>query len=626
MNIGAIRHWGALAASAVVLLGLCGCGGGGDGASSTVSGTAMAGPFLSGRVCAYKVVAGNKDAQLGCGDIVPADSSFRIDFSGYSGDIVLELSNGRYDDEADATDNVTGTPLTGVMRSIGAISNGGSAVLALTPLTETALRMAGSLDRTAVQNAATQLRALFQLDAQTDLFATQPAVIQTHALQIAYREVLRALSQMQFGSGSGAFRGDLDSYLNDLRSRMGAPGNTLATEIQTQLAAGLSAQCSLSNSVLTCTLPGGGNTGGNTGGNSAGALTCNTALFQAGAVRNATTDELTAYAKTYSGNTGSFDQNGGFTSTGNATLAFASAGTLAYNGQMQTVSSICYESAVPQLVLHFGTSGHIDLKADGSFSGVAPDGLSVLRSAASNSGGGTGGNAGFGTMAITGNAVGIQGATVPSSFTPSARGTHPTAYFSWSMPSGNSTWYLALNANTASSIANFGDWQKQVALVGLESIGVSFDMPNGKITFSNVSLPPFSTAITSGNMILNGTLDVPAATGSAVVISGAGTNAAGAGFDAPTASVNSLVIGSTTKNIYTWNGGKGISIVVDAYSNGTRSVTVSNAAGPGWRNLSAGTAVNIDTSGKTVTFNNAALSGISPTTSSISLNGVLALP
>lgn len=59
-------------------------------------------------------------------------------------------------------------------------------------------------------------------------------------------------------------------------------------------------------------------------------------------------------------------------------------GSLTFNTQAQTVSSICYESAVPQLVVHYGTAGHVDLKTDGSFTGVGPDGMTAIQSSSSS--------------------------------------------------------------------------------------------------------------------------------------------------------------------------------------------------------------------------------------------------
>lgn len=143
-----------------------------------------------------------------------------------------------------------------------------------------------------------------------------------------------------------------------------------------------SGACLLALCVLTFSGCGGGGssgTGNNAGTGGTVSATCDTTLFNGG-VRDATSTELAAYVQTYTGYTGSLDPNFTFVSSGSLTLAFGTNGSLTYNSAAQTVSSICYESAVPQLVVHYGASGHVDLKTDGSFSGVGPDGTTIIRS------------------------------------------------------------------------------------------------------------------------------------------------------------------------------------------------------------------------------------------------------
>lgn len=126
---------------------------------------------------------------------------------------------------------------------------------------------------------------------------------------------------------------------------------------------------------------GGGGTSsgtGNTGTGGSASVTCNTSLFSGG-VRDATGAELMTYDQTYSGNAGSYDMSFNFVPSGPAVLVFGASGTLTYNSAAQTVTSICYETAVPQLVVHYGSAGHVDLKTDGSFTGLSPDGMSAIR-------------------------------------------------------------------------------------------------------------------------------------------------------------------------------------------------------------------------------------------------------
>jgi hypothetical protein len=381
MNLKSINKLLGLAVSAALLLGLSGClsDDSSSSTSTTLSGTAMAGPFLNGTVCAYQISNGAKGAALGtCANL--ASSTFNIDIGSYTGDVLVEISNASYDDEANPADDITGTTLTGTLGNLVHIATpGGTVDLAVTPFTEAALRLAGTLNNTAVQTAIGQLAALLPLDPNLDLRVTPP--VSTTALGLTYREALRALSQLQWGmAGAGQFAGDLNGFLGDLVGQVSANTfNTIAADFLVAINSGLNSNCTLTNNVLTCTLPTGG--GGTGGGGTGGSIACNTALFQAGAVRDATSTELTAYAKTYSGNTGSFDQNFVFTPDGNATLVFGSSGTLTFNSQSQTVTSICYETAAPQLVVHFGAFGHVDLMTNGSFTGVSPDGMSIIRSA-----------------------------------------------------------------------------------------------------------------------------------------------------------------------------------------------------------------------------------------------------
>lgn len=360
--------------------------------------------------------------------------------------------------------------------------------------------------------------------------------------------------------------------------------------------------------------------------NAGSSWTCDSTLFQQGAaVRSPTVEEMGTFAQTYSGSEGDYGSNPGdpFVASGSATLVLGSGGNTTYNSAAYAVTSYCLETLTgnggTQLVLHAGASSHFDLKASGAWSGYTPAGK-VVTDAAYSAGGSS-----LGSVTISGNPVGIQSAAVPTAFTPSAFGAHPTAPMSWSLASGNSTWYLTLNGDVLTSTANFGTWQKQAALAGMASLGVSFDMPNGHISFTNVTLPAFSVAQT-GSMVLNGTLNVPAATGTALTITGNGSNAAGSGMNAPAATKTSVLIGSVTKDTYLWSGGKGISVQVENYSNGSKTVTVTNVAGPSWRNTSPGASVLVDSSAKTVSFSNVGLTGISPTTSALTLQGTLTLP
>jgi|GEM_PF-3148968 len=158
-----------------------------------------------------------------------------------------------------------------------------------------------------------------------------------------------------------------DKVLDALGSALSKAGKTL-----TDLREGARTGAELAP--LLAKEPGGGGGGGTT------APTCNTSLFSGG-VRNATAQEIASFAKEYTGEAGTFNDNFEFQKTGSASLTLTAAGALTVNAQAQTVSSVCMETGVSQLVLHFGDKGHVDLKADGAFTGVMADGATVIRSA-----------------------------------------------------------------------------------------------------------------------------------------------------------------------------------------------------------------------------------------------------
>jgi hypothetical protein len=121
------------------------------------------------------------------------------------------------------------------------------------------------------------------------------------------------------------------------------------------------------------------------GGGGAVTLTCNAALFAAGAaVAVPTSTQLASYAGTWVGDEGT---QGGlptdpFVKTGTATAVLGADGTLSYQGAVQTVSSACVETTAggAQLVLHLAGGaalGHLDLDlgsslATSTMSGISP--------------------------------------------------------------------------------------------------------------------------------------------------------------------------------------------------------------------------------------------------------------
>jgi len=373
-------------------------GGGGTTLSSSVSGTAMAGKFLSGQTCAYKLAAGKQGDKIACSSF-NTDSQFTIDVGNYVGEALLAIEGGAaYDDEATLGDESSGTPLKGTMRSIVTVGANGSVISAtITPFTETAVRMASSLTRTAVEEKVKQLQALLpQLDNAFNVLNTRPATGHSDALSMIYRELLRALSQMQTNA---KMQGDLGSYLSTLTNTLANGSNTdlekLKSEIQAAIAQGLdSAYCELKDDYLNCQttpLP-------------VAALGCKPEYFQPGAAISLPGSmDLVSFSGPYSGSEGVFDNNFNFTKTGDAQLLVGTDAKTFYNGVEYPLDSLCMETNATQgkmLYLHF-KQGHIDLFADRSWSGVSPkDGVTIMRGDKPASGGGggdTGGTPGMGS-------------------------------------------------------------------------------------------------------------------------------------------------------------------------------------------------------------------------------------
>jgi hypothetical protein len=130
--------------------------------------------------------------------------------------------------------------------------------------------------------------------------------------------------------------------------------------------------------------------GGGGGGGGSTTLTCRTAGYTAGSVAVPTSTELAAYTGTFNGEEGSYALDGSFTKAGDATLAYAGAGTLSYKGTSYSVTSVCLDVAAGPygriLYVEAGTAGHFDIAsasagADlGQAWGVSPaDGATVFR-------------------------------------------------------------------------------------------------------------------------------------------------------------------------------------------------------------------------------------------------------
>ncbi len=343
-----------LCSGAILTLPGCGSGGGSSApTASSVSGVAMAGRFLSGQICAYQLDNGIQGEQIGCSGF-DTSSQYAINVGSYSGDVLLAVETGAtYDDEATTGDETNGTPLMGTLRTIVRV-NGGSVSAPVTPLTEILVRLLDVLSSDALATQASTISSLLPLGSDVNILTTLPALGDSNAAQMAYLEILRALSELQAGKG---LSGDLGSYLEILVSALELNDpetmDDFKSSILTQLQAGLSEYCSVSNNILSCTPPSGGSQ----------TLSCNTGHYSS-PVQVPTTAELTSFAGTYTGKEGTYSEDfSTFNPSGDVQLLLGADGSATYNGTQYPLYSICVEDNETYgktMYLELG-QGHIDL-------------------------------------------------------------------------------------------------------------------------------------------------------------------------------------------------------------------------------------------------------------------------
>ena len=245
---------------------VAGCGGGSSSPQTiTVSGVAMAGPFSSGNVCAYRTTGTTLGTQLACGLINAATSGYSLSFSDYTGAMVVQVESGaKYIDEATRAS----TTLTAPIRSFATVGGANAIQLAVTPLTEAALLSAGNFSDTKITSAAAMLATKFGLGANS-LFTNLPQLAPSSAPQLSYRVALDALSRLQAAENvAGVTAQNPSFYLTRMLAQfdgaaLEAAFNTARTVAFNTALANSSivtpgSSCTFGNFVLTCSLTGAG--------------------------------------------------------------------------------------------------------------------------------------------------------------------------------------------------------------------------------------------------------------------------------------------------------------------------------------------------------------------------------
>ena len=187
----------------IVFAVLAACNSGSDDPTSSddptvgdvLSGTASKGPIAGGSITVYALDAEGKRGDVLGTTMTAADGSYSLDLGNYTGPILVELTGGNYIDEASGL-----TIDMSVLRAATHFS--GNTVVSITPLTELAVRKAGTLTET---NIATANELLSTMIGGIDIIGTLPAntllppAEDTTAEELDYGLALAAISQMVNG-------------------------------------------------------------------------------------------------------------------------------------------------------------------------------------------------------------------------------------------------------------------------------------------------------------------------------------------------------------------------------------------------------------------------------------------
>ena len=168
-------------ASLVLVFGLGGCGGGSDTAIDTtlVQGSIVIGPVAGATVTVFSVNPdGTRGVLLGTG-LTSTNAAYAIPIPRQTGPILVEATNGTYDDTAVPGPDTT--PLTAVLRGAATTDSSTTSVsINATPLTETAIRRAlaapGGINGANLASAGNLVVSDTGLPAGTDIFRSTPLV------------------------------------------------------------------------------------------------------------------------------------------------------------------------------------------------------------------------------------------------------------------------------------------------------------------------------------------------------------------------------------------------------------------------------------------------------------------
>lgn len=258
--------------------------------------------------------------------------------------------------------------------------------------------------------------------------------------------------------------------------------------------------------------------------------------------------------------------------------------------------------------------------------GAAPVTLSTPAAEPGTGGGGTttppagGPFSASGTLQVSGGPAGVLFGPLPSSYTPTRFDPRHLgmAVGIWNTAAEvGQSWNLSIGSLVITSVhgPSGAAFQSSVLLGrgALRTAGVTVDLVNGSVRFSNVTLNRSAGA--SGSLVLDGSLTVPAQTGTALVFGGDGRSWVGAGMDAPAAAGVDSAVGSATKTTHTWTSALGteVSLAITRLNGAINNtqLQVTSAFGSAWiRTVNGATlpeGLTLDAAAKSVRFDNVSL-------------------
>jgi hypothetical protein len=214
-------------ASLLILLSF-GCGGGGGGSDpvpTTISGVAAKGAVSGGTLKVFAVDTAGAVGTTPMGTVVTnADGTYAVNVGFYAGAILVEVTGGSYNDEATGVTRALTIPLRAAVAGVVPGVN----IVAVTPLTELAVRKAGTpLTAAAVNSANAGIGAFFGVDNIITTLPTDATVVPAPSVtpaQKGYALVLATLSQLMLDSSKSH-----EILLNDLSTEIGGGVVTEAT-------------------------------------------------------------------------------------------------------------------------------------------------------------------------------------------------------------------------------------------------------------------------------------------------------------------------------------------------------------------------------------------------------------